>query len=50
MGCTRLQSRHNLSIRHLESIIRKKLMKKYVPQARPLSLVLYSEWNAPSGP
>ena len=31
----------------LESIIQKKVTKKYVPQATPLSLLLYSERNAP---
>jgi hypothetical protein len=31
----------------LESIIQKKVSKKYVPQATPLSLLLYSERNAP---
>lgn len=31
----------------LESIIQKKVTKKYAQQARPLSLLLYSERNAP---
>lgn len=31
----------------LESIIQKKVKKKYAPQATPLSLLLYSERNAP---
>jgi hypothetical protein len=31
----------------LESIIQKKVTKKYAPQATPLSLLLYSERNAP---
>jgi hypothetical protein len=31
----------------LESIIRKKVAKKYSPRATPLSLLLYSERNAP---
>ena len=31
----------------LESIIQKKVKKKYAPQAMPLSLLLYSERNAP---
>jgi hypothetical protein len=31
----------------LESIIQKKVPKKYAPQAIPLSLLLYSERNAP---
>ena len=32
----------------LESIIQKKVTKKYAPQATPLSLLLYSERNAPN--
>ncbi len=31
----------------IESIIQKKVAKKYAPEAKPLSLLLYSERNAP---